>query len=298
MKVLITGANGLLGQKIVEFFITDGIDFMATSSGGNRNPNCPDSDYSEMDITNEQNVESVINRCAPTHIIHTAAITNVDYCELNATECEHVNVTATKLLADICHKRNIHFQFLSTDFVFDGVKGNYAEEDPINPISVYGRSKAEAEKYLLDGEFTNWSIVRTIIVYGKGSNLSRTNLIIWAKESLEKGLEMKIIDDQFRAPTFVDDLAIACLTILRKNKTGIFNIAGPATFSIYEIVSKIAMHFGYSISNVKRISSKTLNQLAKRPSNTGFDLTKAEKELNYSPRTIEESLDLIYSSAV
>ena len=295
MKVLITGANGLLGQKLVEFCINDGLDFSATSSGENRNPNCPSSNYSEMDITNEENVESVINEYGPTHIIHTAAITNVDYCELNPKECVQVNVTATQLLADICHKRNVHFQFLSTDFVFDGVKGNYAEEDTVNPISIYGKSKADAETYLLDGEFSNWSVVRTIIVYGKGNNLSRTNLIIWAKESLEKGLEMKIIDDQFRAPTFVDDLAIACITILKKDKAGIFNIAGPSTYSVFEIVRKIAFHFSYSIENIERISTETLNQPAKRPPKTGFDLAKAKKELNYFPRTIEESLNLIYS---
>ena len=294
MKVLITGANGLLGQKLVEFCVNAGLDFIATSSGGNRNPNCPDSDYSEMDITNEQNVESVIKRYAPTHVIHTAAITNVDYCELNPKKCEQVNVTATNLLADICHKRNIHFQFLSTDFVFDGVKGNYAEEDTVNPISIYGKSKADAEKYLLDGEHTNWSIVRTIIVYGKGSNLSRTNLIIWAKESLEKGLEMKIIDDQFRAPTFVDDLAMACITILRKNKTGIFNIAGPAAYSVFEIVRKIADHFNYSIEKIERISTETLNQPAKRPPKTGFDLTKAKRELKYQPLSLEKTLDILY----
>ncbi len=294
MKILITGANGLLGQKIVEFCIAQKIDFFATSSGENRNSNCPNTHYSSMDITDENEVQHVISSILPTHIIHTAAITNVDYCELNPAECNKVNNDASIFLASVCDRMNIHFQFLSTDFVFDGVKGNYAEQDPVNPISVYGRSKAEAEKYLLDGECTNWSIVRTIIVYGKGSNLSRTNLIIWAKESLEKGLEMKIIDDQFRAPTFVDDLAIACITILRKNKTGIFNIAGPATYSVFEIVRKIADHFNYSIEKIERISTETLNQPAKRPRKTGFDLTKAKRELKYQPLSLEKTLDILY----
>src|SRR5690606_31668018 len=103
-------------------------------------------------------------------IIHTAAITNVDYCELNPIECENVNILATKMLADLSVEHDIHFQFLSTDFVFDGEKGNYSEEDKVNPISIYGKSKADAEKYLIDGKSKNWSIVRTIIVYGKGNN--------------------------------------------------------------------------------------------------------------------------------
>ena len=162
-------------------------------------------------------------------------------------------------------------------FVFDGEKGNYSEKDDVNPISVYGKSKADAEKYIVNGDNKNWSIVRTIIVYGKGNNLSRSNLIVWAKESLEKETKIKIIDDQYRAPTFASDLATACIAIIQKNKTGIFNISGPTTYSIFEIVSRIGNHFGYSLTNVERISSSTLNQPAKRPPKTGFDLTKAKK---------------------
>lgn len=294
MKTLITGANGLLGQKIVEFCIARKIEFFATSAGENRNPTCPNSHYSSMDITVKAEVEILINKVMPSHIIHTAAITNVDYCQLNPDECEKVNNEASIFLASICDKMNIHFQFLSTDFVFDGEKGNYSEDDEVNPLSIYGLSKANTEGFLIALENKNWSIIRTIIVYGKGHNLSRSNLIVWAKESLENGVEMKIIDDQFRAPTFVDDLANACIEVILKRRTGVFNISGPITSSIYEIVEKIATHFNYSMSNVSRISSKELNQPAKRPPKTGFDLTKAKKELNYSPRTIEESLDLIF----
>ena len=294
MKILITGANGLLGQKIVEFCIAQKIDFFATSSGENRNSNCPNTHYSSMDITDENEVQHVISSILPTHIIHTAAITNVDYCELNPAECNKVNNDASIFLASVCDRMNIHFQFLSTDFVFDGEKGNYSEEDSVRPISVYGHSKADTEKYLINGKNADWSIVRTIIVYGKGINLSRSNLIVWAKETLEKGEEMKIIDDQFRAPTFVDDLADACISIVLKGRTGVFHISGPSTFSVYEIVEKVAAHFNYSMNNVKRISSKELDQPAKRPPRTGFNLAKAKSELSYTPRTIEESLDLIF----
>lgn len=294
MKVLITGANGLLGQKLVELFLDQNVNFIATSVGENRNYDCPPENYYSMDITDNNQLIEVIEKSKPTHVIHTAAITNVDYCELNPNECEEVNVKASKKIADICSKNNIHFQFVSTDFVFDGEKGNYSEEDIVNPVSIYGKSKADAEQYLIDGESKNWSIVRTIIVYGKGNNLSRSNLIVWAKESLEKGDKIKIIDDQFRAPTFASDLALGCYLILQKNKLGIFNISGSTTFSIYEIVSLIGKHFGYSLENVERISSEILNQPAKRPPKTGFDLTKSKKELGYSPRSLEETLDLLF----
>lgn len=294
MKVLITGANGLLGQKLVELFLEQNVNFIASSVGENRNNDCPQENYFSMDITKNNEVNEVIEKSNPSHVIHTAAITNVDYCELNPNDCEKVNVKASKNLADICSKNNIHFQFVSTDFVFDGEKGNYSEEDAVNPVSVYGKSKADIEKYLIDGTNKNWSIVRTIIVYGKGNNLSRSNLIVWAKESLEKGDKIKVIDDQFRAPTYASDLALACYLIFQKHKKGIYNISGPLTYSIYEIVSLIGKHFGYSLENVERISSKTLNQPAKRPPKTGFDLTKSKKELGYTPKSLEETLDLLF----
>lgn len=295
MKILITGSNGLLGQKIVELCIRQKINFVATSSGENRNENCPDGNYYAFDITCAVQAREVIEKARPSHVIHTAAITNVDYCELNKVECMEVNLAASNQLADLCALNNIHFQFLSTDFVFDGVKGDYSEEDIVNPVSIYGESKANAEKYLMQGDFSNWSIVRTIIVYGTGNNLSRSNLIVWAKESLEQGIEMNIIDDQFRAPTFVDDLAFACLKIVRSNATGVYNISGPNTYSVYEIVERIAAHFDYSMARVNRISSATLNQPAKRPPKTGFNISKAQIELNYQPKTIEESLDVLFN---
>lgn len=295
MKILITGSNGLLGQKLVAFCITKNVQFVASSAGENRNPDCPSENYRKMDIANHDEVKQVITDVKPTHVIHTAAITNVDYCQLNPDDCARVNNIASQFLAEICRDHQIHFQFLSTDFVFDGEKGNYAESDVTNPVSIYGESKEKTEQFLINGANQDWSIVRTIIVYGTGNNLSRSNLILWAKESLEKGTSINIIDDQYRAPTFVDDLANACLEIVFRNKRGIYHIAGPETYSIYEIVARIADYFGYSKQCITQISSATLNQPAKRPPRTGFDLTKAKLDLNYTPRTLEQSLELIFN---
>ena len=289
-RILITGSNGLLGQKIVSELMSANHEFLATSKGDNRNPNCPDSLYMSMDIESAQEINTVFNHFNPSHVIHTAALTNVDYCELNPEECESVNVKATSLLFEACKTISAHFQLLSTDFVFDGEKGNYSETDEINPLSIYAESKAKAEKLLLQSEFANWSIVRTIIVYGLGHNLSRSNLIVWAKQALENNQEINIIDDQFRAPTYAPDLAKACLSIVEKNKTGIYHISGPETYSIYELVLKIAETFNLNSQLIRRISSDTLSQPAKRPPKTGFDLSKAYSELDYKPQKFETSL--------
>ena len=293
MKVLITGSNGLLGQKIVRQAIKKGIDFLATSKGANRNSDCPSTNYKQLDICSEAEIEEVFNAYQPTHIIHTAAITNVDACELNPEECELVNVKATRFLFEAAQKLNAHFQLLSTDFVFDGEKGNYKETDEPNPLSVYAQSKVDGEALLLNSDYKNHSIVRTIIVYGVGNNLSRNNIICWAKEALSKGQPMNIIDDQFRAPTWADDLAWACLRICELDKTGIYHISGPETFSIYTIVERVANYYGLSTETLTKTDSSTLNQPAKRPPRTGFDLTKSRNDLGYNPKTIEETLKLL-----
>ncbi len=292
-KILITGSNGLLGQKLVSICVVKGIDFIATSKGLNRNSDLLDDKYEEMDISSLEQINKVLDEHKPDFLIHTAAITNVDYCELNPNECKEINVLASVKLFNACRKRNMHFQLLSTDFVFDGEKGRYNENDNVNPLSLYAQSKVDAENVLLDSDYINYSIVRTIIVYGQANNLSRSNIVCWAKEALAKGEQMNIVYDQFRAPTWASDLAWACLRICELNKTGIYHICGPETMSVFEIVERIANHFDYSVDVLKKISSKTLSQPAKRPPKTGFDLSKAKKELGYNPKTLEDTLELL-----
>lgn len=293
MRILITGSNGLLGQKLVQQCLKRKINFLASSKGGNRNIDCPEENYRSLDICDVNNIDDVFDSYKPTHVIHTAAITNVDYCEENPEECEQVNILATQLLFEAAQKFKAHFQLLSTDFVFDGQKGNYEETDEPAPLSVYAKSKVDGENLLLKSTSDNWSIVRTIIVYGIGNNLSRSNIICWAKDVLTKGQEITIVDDQFRAPTWADDLAWACLRICELNEKGIFHISGPETMSIFDLVNRVANHFNLPTDKVKSISSSQLNQAAKRPPKTGFNLMKSHDKLGYSPKTLEETLDLI-----
>jgi dTDP-4-dehydrorhamnose reductase len=293
MRVLITGSNGLLGQKIVKLCLERGLNFIATSKGENRNPDCPTINYLSLDISIFSEINNIFQFYYPTHVIHTAAITNVDYCEDHTEECQNVNVQATKLLANACVQYKAHFQFLSTDFVFDGVKGNYSENDEVNPLSVYAKSKVDGENLLIQGEDLNWSIVRTIIVYGEGHNLSRSNIVLWAKDALKSGNELTIVDDQFRAPTWADDLAWGCLEIILRNKVGIFHISGPETMSVIDLVYRVADFYKLPKDQVKPIKSNTLNQAAKRPPKTGFNLAKSRKELDYAPLTLEETLGLL-----
>jgi dTDP-4-dehydrorhamnose reductase len=293
MKLLITGSNGLLGQKIVKRCLEHGIPFVATSKGENRNPDCPDAFYHPLDITVPLEVGDLLFRTRPTAVIHTAALTNVDYCEQHPEECFRVNAHATMILWEAAKLIGAHFQLVSTDFVFDGESGPYSETDAVNPLSTYAESKVLAENILLADANKDWSIARTIIVYGTGHNLSRSNLILWALEALPKGEPMKLVSDQFRAPTWADDLAYGCVEIVRRGQTGIFHLSGPQTYAIDELVKRIAARLGIDQPQIESITSDTLNQPAKRPARTGFDLTKARTLLDYNPKTLEETIDLL-----
>lgn len=293
LRLLITGSNGLLGQKMVDMCRVHRMDFAAISSGPNRNPDCPDSNYTALDITREQEVLTYLDSQNFTHIVHTAAMTNVDACELNAALCIEINHLASKRLFEIAQKKGCHFTLLSTDFVFDGHQGNYIETDTPNPLSVYGRSKWMAEQELIQSAYSKWAIARTIIVYGKGHQLNKSNIFSWLMQELTQGKEVSLITDHFRAPTWAEDLAEGCLSIVRHDASGIFHLSGPETLSIYEIGLRVAKYLGVSERLIKPINSKNLNQPAPRPALTGFNLEKSAKQLGYKPHSIEETLGFL-----
>lgn len=293
MRILITGSNGLLGQKLVKLFTNKpDIQFLATSTGENRIKSITGFDYVSLDITNKTQVEQVFNQFKPTVVINTAAMTNVDACEDKKEECWNLNVNAVKNLIEASEKHQTHLVHLSTDFIFDGENGPYKEEDKPNPLSYYGQSKYEAEKLVQQAK-TKWSIVRTIIVYGVVEDMSRSNIVLWAKQALEKGNPLTIVNDQFRMPTLAEDLAYACWLIAEKSATGIYHICGKDFMSVLELVNRVADFYGYDKSIISPIKSSSLNQAAKRPPKTGFVLDKAIKELEYSPCSFEEGLGIV-----
>ena len=293
MKILITGSNGLLGQKLVKLLANQpDIEFLATSTGENRIKSITGFDYASLDITNKIQVEQVFNQFKPNVVINTAAMTNVDACEDQKEQCWNLNVNAVKNLIEVSEKHQTHLIHLSTDFIFDGENGPYKEEDKPNPLSYYGESKYEAEK-LLQQSTIKWSIVRTIIVYGVVEDMSRSNIVLWAKQALEKGNPLTIVNDQFRMPTLAEDLAQACWLIAQKQAIGIYNICGKDFMSILELVNRVADFYGYDKSIISPIASTSLNQAAKRPPKTGFVLDKAIKELGYSPCSFEEGLAIL-----
>lgn len=293
MKILITGSNGLLGQKLIKLLSSKpDIELLATSKGANRVSNQEGYQYQSLDITSQQEINAVFDEFKPNAVINTAAMTNVDACEDDKELCWDLNVNAVKYMIAVSEKYNTHLIHLSTDFVFDGEAGPYKETDQPNPLSYYGKSKYEAEK-LLQASDIKWTIARTIIVYGVAENMSRSNIVLWAKEALEKGNPLTIVDDQFRSPTLAEDLAMGCWLIAEKQAEGIYHLSGKDTFSIIDLVYAVADFYGYDKSIITPISSLSLNQAAKRPPKTGFILDKAINDLEYSPCSFNEGLGII-----
>lgn len=294
MRILVTGSNGLLGQKLVAALRTDPqVQLIATSRGADRTPEPTGYAYRALDCTDAEQVMTVLREHRPDAIIHTAAMTNVDACELDPAECRKHNVQAVVNLCEAARAVDAHLIHLSTDFIFDGEAGPYSEEDEPRPLSIYGQSKLDAEHAVMNAGLRRWAIARTIIVYGTAPGLSRSNVVLWAKGALEKGQPINVVHDQWRMPTLAEDLADGCIAIAKERATGIYNLSGPDGMSILELVQRVGKFFGLDTSVVRPIDSASLNQPAKRPPRTGFILDKARRDLGYAPRPFEEGLRVL-----
>jgi dTDP-4-dehydrorhamnose reductase len=293
MKILITGSNGLLGQKLVHLLSqkTD-IQLIATSRGGNRLAFKDGYEYQEMDINNAEQVTEVIAKNRPDTIIHTAAMTNVDQCEGEKDLCWAMNVKALEYLTEACEKHNIFLCHLSTDFVFDGELGPYSEEDKPSPVSFYGWSKYAAEEVVKRSK-CSWAIVRTVLVYGIVEDMSRSNIILWVKNSLEAQKPIKVVTDQFRTPTLAEDLAMGCWLIVNHKAEGTFHISGKDFLTPYEMAIKTADFFQLDKSLISQVDSSNFTQPARRPPRTGFILDKAVSVLGYNPVSFEEGIGIL-----
>jgi dTDP-4-dehydrorhamnose reductase len=292
--ILLTGSNGLTGQKILYALRgRSDVRCIATSKGANRTHAKDGYVYEPLDITEEDEIEILFTKYKPDVLINTAAMTNVDACEVQREECRKMNVDAVAFLINACVKNNTHFIHLSTDFVFDGMKGSaYSETDEPNPGSYYSQCKFEGE-LLLQKSGLKWTILRTIIIYGVVDDNKRSNLVLWTKSSLEKKQFIKVITDQYRAPTLAEDLAAACVHAALKGRTGIYHVSGSEIKSILEWVNITADFFHLDKSFIIPVTTASLNQPAKRPPVTGFIIDKAKRDLEFRPHTFLEGLQIV-----
>lgn len=291
MKVLITGANGLIGQHVTKLLLDKNYRVVATSRGESRLPFQPSGNYTyhAMDVANALETFAVMSLEKPDVVVHTAAMTQVDDCELRPQQCERINVQGTSQVLTDAETFSSHFIYISTDFVFDGEKGNYTEEDDTKPINLYGFSKLQAES-MVQTSTIPFAIVRTCLVYGNLLQGSRTNIVSWVKESLEQGKTIRVVSDQWRTPTYVEDVAKGIALIIEKKATGIYHISGKDLLTPYEIAIKTANRFQLDATKIIKVDAATFKQPGRRPLKTGFVIEKARQELGYEPISFEEGI--------
>ena len=290
MRVLITGSNGLLGQKLVKTFSsnhrTSGIDlqtepFITT----------PNFSYQNINITEKDKLEELFASFKPDAVINAGAYTDVDGCENNRKKAWEVNVEGVKNLSRLCRENKAKLVQLSTDYIFDGKAGPYSEEDTPNPKGYYGVTKLESEKVILDSKI-DFLIVRTNVLYGK--SLGETHdFVLWLIQKLKNRQEVKIVTDQYNNPTLADNLAEAIKEATEKGISGILNIAGSEYLTRYDFALKIAEKFNLDQSLIKKVLTSELNLPAPRPLKGGLKIDKAKKLLKTELLDVEKGLEYL-----
>jgi dTDP-4-dehydrorhamnose reductase len=292
--VLITGANGFLGYYLTKQLLEKNYSVLATGKGTNRLPFRESLfTYRSMDFTSKEDVAAVFEKSKPAFVVHCGAISKPDGCEQDKEGALLANVSGTIHLLEAAAKQKAHFIFLSTDFVFDGKKGFYKEEDQRAPVNYYGHTKVLAEDEVMQYPFS-WSIVRTVLVYGQTFS-GRENIVSNTAKALKEGRTLKIFDDQVRTPTYVEDLASGITAIIDKNFRGICHLSGEDIKTPYDIAVETANYLGLDPLLISPVKESDFDQPAKRPLKTGFDISKARSELNYKPMSFAEGLKQTFS---
>lgn len=293
-RVLITGANGLLGQKLAELFGRElAYELLLTSKHPDSLFDHEQLDYAALDITVKRAVTDLLLSFRPDWIINTAAYTEVDSCETHRELSWRVNVTGIEYLIDAAKKIGAKIVQLSSDHVFDGKNGPYDENARPNPLNYYGKTKLASENALHVSEVPN-VIVRSMVLYGTGRQVKR-NFALWLMDRFREKRPVTIADDQVGNPTLVDDLAYGLVKVVERDKEGVYHISGSELISRYDFALKLARVFGEDVSLIRAVKTERLMQAAQRPLKSGFITLKAESELGLKTMNAEKGLQTLKS---
>lgn len=290
-RILIVGANGLVGQKLTDVFSRDrSFDLLVSARQSEAYNKAASFGYVQLDATNLAAVKELVWNFAPDFIINAAAYTDVDGCEREKELSWKANVTAVENLVNASRLVGARVVHISTDYVFDGKAGPYDETATPNPLSYYGKEKLASENAVrASGE--NWIIVRTMVVFGVAPKVKK-NFAIWLAQELGKGNKVNIVSDQIGNVTLADDLARGIYELVRQNKRGLYHVAGSDILSRYDFARKLAKTFGYDPALVNPIKTADLNQLAPRPLQSGLITLKAQAELGVTFLSSDDALQI------
>jgi dTDP-4-dehydrorhamnose reductase len=281
-KLLVTGASGLLGSKIVEIAKNDYTVIPLHKTKPLH------SNSLKLDITSTAEVLNLFHKLKPYAVIHAASETNVDKCETQKEHAWKINVEGTRNVAAAC-KAGAKLIYISTDYVFDGKKGNYTEDDTPNPINYYAVTKLEGEKQVVQN-CRNFAILRTSVLYGW--HPLKQNFATWVITQLEQNKEITVVEDHYNTPTLADNLAEMAIEAIQKDLQGVYHACGSERISRYEFARQIAKAFGLNQNPIKPIKMEQLTAwIAKRPKDSSLNIDKIRNQLKTKPLNITEGLE-------
>lgn len=287
LKVLITGSNGLLGDKLIARAATrhqvTGISAAPCMNAG-RGPFA----FHQVDIRDRDAVMRVMHQVRPDVVLHTAAMTNVDGCERDPEAAWAVNAMGSMHLADACAQTGARLVLLSTDYVFDGAHGPYHEDDRPRAISAYGRSKLAAEQ-ATSAACEDYAIARTSVLYG-WTPQARANFVTWLVGELRAGREVRVVTDQTSSATLVDNLADMVLALGESDTQGIFHTCGGDWMSRYDMALRIVRLFQLDGGLIIPVETAELRQPAPRPKHSGMVAERIAEATGVRPLTTDEGL--------
>jgi dTDP-4-dehydrorhamnose reductase len=288
MKILVTGANGFLAQHLCRFLVNKGFEVHGTYRNKSALQLNTQINYHLLELTDVSLVEALLYAVKPEIIIHAAAMSKPDECNNNQDACIKNNVEVTKYFVDASKLLNAHFIYISTDFIF-GENGPHSENDLPDPLNFYGTSKLMAEK-LIKSSSIQYTIVRPVFIYGPTWNGMRSSFIQWVAEQLKAGTRIKVVNDQYRTPTYAEDICNGIEQIIRLEKTGDFHLAGSEIYTPFQMAVKVAQLLGLDDTLIEEVNSTSFPEPVRRAKKSGLKIDKAIKELNYNPLSFEEGV--------
>ena len=284
MRILITGAFGQLGHSL-QSVLSKKSNYELVCTGRKIKKS---QEGIPLDIRNQVALKEIINTTSPDILINLAAMTNVDACELNPKLAGEINVAGLEHICNSFKGKIIH---LSTDYVFDGTSGPYKEDDPLNPISIYGKTKLASEHILLE-EDTKHLVIRGNVLYDYSPHTS-ASFLNWVVSSLKGNQEIKVVEDQFNNPTWTRSMSDIIELSIENDLEGIIHWGDSEHISRFEFAKLIAKKFSLNESLIKPVSTSELNQPARRPLQSGLSPEKLVNMLNIIPPSIDDCLDEI-----
>ena len=285
MKILVTGAYGQLGRSLFKNK-NESLEFLWTGK------NIPlNGKGIHLDILDRVKLRNLISGFSPDVILNLAALTNVDLCQKSPSLAQEINAGGVKNICDFFHGKIIQ---ISTDYVFNGEKGPYSEDDIVAPLSVYGATKLEAEKIVMSHSSGNL-ILRANVLYDYDTE-SKASFLNWVVNSLKQKKPIKVVDDQINNPTWTESMAKTILSCIEYNLNGIYHWGDAEFLSRYEFALKISRSYKLDKYLISPILTKELDQIAPRPLNSGLKSHKILKVLDIHQPSINECLKKIISN--